>query len=405
VCGLPVLVRNLLVIERGGFRRVLLVVDPADRLAVETTLARHPRIGIAILWIEDAGDSLAPVAAALKKAWQDAVDVLCWPGEISCGRIIPAVATVAVPPDGAVIGGAGRDQPDARLILIGGNALAANSHLSAARLAETLLRDHRGVLAAPEPQLIAVTSPEDAARAEARLLQSLRKEADGAFAQYDRCVSLAITSWLVRFPVAPNHATLVAGLVGMASGVLASRGGYRWLLAGALCYLASNLIDGIDGEIARAKLLESWFGQWCDTLADDLTNLVFLVGTAAGSYRTWHANVYLVLGATTAFNLLVIAAVMYHQLITVAHSGDLNAFKSPWENENGAGRASSGVVGRVRFLLRRDAFAYMAVLAAVLGQAWILVWLSAVGTTVIWLAWATYTIAAPLFQRSRHTAS
>jgi phosphatidylglycerophosphate synthase len=396
VCGLPVLVRNLLVLERAGCRQALLLVDPSDTPAVKNVLGRHPRLRIGITWVEDAGGSLEPAAAAMATA---ATDLLYWPSETSCGRVAPAIATAEVPAGAAVVEDTGDDRLGAALILFGAGALADHDRLTATQLADELLREGRAVRLAPSPQLFAIASKEDVSEAETGLLRSLRKEEDGALARYDRAVSLAVSRRLLRYPVTPNHATVVAGLVGLASGVIASRGGYTWLLAGALCFLGSNIIDGIDGELARAKLLESRLGQWLDTVFDDATNLSYWVGTAIGCYRTWHAGTSLVLGAMTALAVFIVAAVSYHYLVTVAHSGDLNAVRWPWER--GERVAGSGFLGRVKFLLRRDTVAWAAVVAAGLGQSWLMLWLAAVGSTGIWVAWAGYTVLMPLFERRR----
>jgi phosphatidylglycerophosphate synthase len=390
VCGLPILVRNLLVLERAGFRQTLILVDPSDALAVKQATDRHPRLRIEIAWVEDTGDALAPVLAA---AGTKGAEVLYWPGETSCGRLAPAIASAPVRTGSMVIEDADSRQMGLALLLIGTAALSAGGQLSAMQLAEQLSRDGRVERLAPSGPLIAIESRDDLSRAEAALLQSLRKKEDGALAKYDRAISLAISSLVMRLPVHPNYATVVAGLIGWMSGVIASHGGYGWLLAGAIVYYASNIVDGIDGELARAKLLESRLGQWLDTLFDDSTNLAFWLGTAIGSYRTWHSSTSLALGLAIAVGIVIVAAVMYHYLVTVAHSGDLNAMVWPWES--GEPDTASGVLGRVKFLLRRDTVSGVSVVAAALGQSRVMLWLAAAGVSVLWIIWSAYTLAGP----------
>lgn len=403
VCGLPVLVRNLLLIERAGFRRALILADPIDRSLAVSALKGARRLAIECVWIDDAGDSLGPVLAAVPPG---GAEVLYWPGELSCGRFLPDLATADVHPDGALVEhvSAGAARPG--LILFGARALSAIRNDTAAQLVANLDRQGRVVVAPAAPQVVAVSSASEVSRAEAALLQSLRKDVDGISAKYNRHVSLAISARLMRFPVRPNHATAAAMLIGIASGLLAARGGYAWLLAGAVCYLVNNILDGIDGEIARAKLLESRCGQWFDTLSDDLTNMSFVVGLAIGSYRTWHANVYLTLGVVAGAGLVIIAAVQYHYLMTVAHCGDLNAFRSPWERDRPHGVSSElTAVDRVKQLLRRDTFAYVALVAALFGQARVAVWLATLGTMTIWVAWAVYVFVLDRDRRDDPSAS
>ena len=44
VCGLPILVRTLLILERAGCERAYLLVEPGHRVTVEGVLARHSRL-------------------------------------------------------------------------------------------------------------------------------------------------------------------------------------------------------------------------------------------------------------------------------------------------------------------------------------------------------------------------
>lgn len=388
VCGLPVLIRNLLLVERAGFRRALILSDPIDRSLTMSALEGAGRLAIECVWIDDAGDSLDPVLAVVPLG--DA-EVLYWPGELSCGRVLPNIATADVHPDWAVVEHERASATRPGLILFGARALSAVRGDTAAQWVASLDRQGRVVVAPAAPQVVPVGSAGEVSRAEAALRQSLRKDVDGLFATYERHVSLAISARLMRFPVSPNSVTAVATAIGIASGLLAAHGNYAWLLAGAVCFLVNNILDGIDGEIARAKLLESRFGQWFDTVSDDLANLSSVVGTAIGCYRTWHSGGYLALGAVAGAGLVIIAAVQYHYLITVAHSGDLNAFRSPWERDRPVGAPSRlPAADRVKQFLRRDTFAYVGLVAALFGQARIAVGLAAFGTSTILVAWAVY---------------
>lgn len=391
VCGLPVLLRTLLLFQRGGCANIALLVHPSDRPAVAMTLARHPRVGSAFLWIEDAGATLRPLVDALEPA---SGPVLYWPARVTCGLALPPLASGGSE-DETVIATGEDGLLDASVARVPVDRLAGLSDVTGAELVRHLSGGRLPARIESAPWLLAIQSADDVSRAEARLLASLRKDVDGPFAWYSRYASLAITRRLARFRVTPNQATLAAGFVGISAGALAAHGGYWWLLAGAVGYLASNVLDGVDGEIARVKLMSSRFGEWLDTVADDMANLSFTTGTAIGSYRTWHQDVYLVLGVVIAAGLLASASLMYRHLVTVVHSGDLNAVRWPWQREPAAahGRPVSWVQ-RLQFLVKRAAFGYMAVAAALAGQAWLSVWLAAFGANLPWVAWAGYTLVA-----------
>jgi CDP-L-myo-inositol myo-inositolphosphotransferase len=60
-------------------------------------------------------------------------------------------------------------------------------------------------------------------------------------------------------------------------GCLAS-GTSAGLMTGAILFQVASVIDGIDGEIARATFRESRLGATLDSLTDAATNLAFLLG-------------------------------------------------------------------------------------------------------------------------------
>jgi len=425
ICGLPVVVRSLLVLERQGFEHAVLLAHPNDSAALAAELGRHPRLRLKrVIW-EDGGELLAPAAQALAGLPGNAV-ALYWPATLSFGRLAPILPSLddgaelqVVAPD---LLGAENQPSKVRLLVISRLALQAHGALSALGL--MALQNERGrswrepapedltvLTVAREP--IEIVDARTARRAEAALLQSLRKDVDGVVARIDRNVSLAISRRLMALPVTPNQVTVMAGVLGVLCGLLVGHGGYQAMLLGALGFQLNSILDGVDGEIARAKLLESRAGQWFDTLADDLTNLAFMVGAAVGCYRTWGSTLYLVLGAVGAIGFLIATTLMYHYLVTRAHSGDLNDFALPWEEgANGKrelGRAAHGPVSRfiarIKWLARRDAYVFGSVLCALVGQLRIMVWLFAAGTTVTWVTIMTYRSLVPLRRRRAKQSS
>lgn len=373
VAGLPVLLRNLLLLQRHGFARAVLLCD-ASSTAAYTPLAGHRRLTMPVSVVDEkAGGPPVPNAGAL----------LYWPGEVSFGRFLPAALATPPPATGAVaIAGTG-------LVWASAGALEAGP-------VETLPAQLQGLAArggiaevACDREVVRVLTRADAAAAEGALLRSLRKPADGVVANYNRYVSLAISKWLLRLPVTPNHATIAAGIIGILCGVAAAQGGYWWMLLGALAFHFNAVIDGIDGEIARAKLLESRLGQWLDTVADDISNIAFVLGAGIGCYRTLGWSGYLVLGVIAGIGQILSSAVEYHYVITVAKSGDLNDFKVPWESRSpnqriGAARVRKGLIAKIDWIFRRDAFIGFASALALIGQLRLLMWGYAIGANIVW---------------------
>jgi phosphatidylglycerophosphate synthase len=389
VCGLPVLVRSLLVLERAGYQQAFLLVPSEYRARVRAELARHPRLRmpVAIVDVDNKmdADSLAPLMSALADAPAE-TQVLFWPATLSFGRRMPELGEL--PAGGILLGTDPESGRDSGLAVVGAAVLRMRSALSWSALAA----EGQVTRAPMSPAPVAVRDSAGARQAERALLFSLRKDADGVVAKFDRYVSLAISRWLMALPIKPNHVTLFAALVGVSCGLIVAHGGYAWMLCGALAFQFNSILDGVDGEIARAKLLESRTGQWMDTLSDDASNLSFILGVSVGSYRTSGSGVYLGLGAMAGFGFLMASALMYHYLITQAHSGDLNDFVMPWkqgvrERADSSGRTMNPVsraLARMQWMFRRDTYAFLCTLCGLVGQLRIMVWLFALGTTLAW---------------------
>jgi phosphatidylglycerophosphate synthase len=126
----------------------------------------------------------------------------------------------------------------------------------------------------------AVRQLESAGRA---ILRATAKPGDGIVSRWiNRPISRAISSALLRFSgVRPMHATCgtaalaIAMVIALLSG---TRSGQIW---GALLFQSASIVDGVDGEIARATFHSSRSGALIDSVIDALTNLAFILGLAA----------------------------------------------------------------------------------------------------------------------------
>jgi phosphatidylglycerophosphate synthase len=398
---LPVVVRTILVLERMGVERAYLLVEREHRAMVASALAGHPRLRIPFEIVASEGDSLASLVRVLAERSPDA-EVLVWPATLSLGRRAPEWR--AAPPRGMLIGHDAASGRDSGLMLTTVAVLRAHPDLSVPALAERLAKEGSLERVSLPEGAIVVVDRAAARLAERELLRSLRKSADGVVAKFDRYVSLAISRHLMALPIKPNNVTVVAALVGLSCGLLVAHGGYAWMLLGAVAFQLNSILDGVDGEIARAKLLESRSGQWLDTLSDDLSNLAFILGVSVGSYRTWGQPTYLALGAVAGVSFLISSAIMYHYLITRTQTGDLNDFVMPWNQGRAHGpdrseqptRAVSRLLARVQWVFRRDTYVFLCTLFGVAGQLRFMVWLFAVGTTASWMSILLYRALVPL---------
>lgn len=80
-----------------------------------------------------------------------------------------------------------------------------------------------------------------------------------------------------RIPVAPNTLTAVGLLFGLLSALMCAFGMFGAALA---FWLLNRLLDGIDGEVARAQNAQTDFGAYLDILADLLVYACIPLGIA-----------------------------------------------------------------------------------------------------------------------------
>lgn len=104
---------------------------------------------------------------------------------------------------------------------------------------------------------------------------------------------------LVRLGVTANQATVAGALLGAAAGAAISQG---WYAAGLGLILASRLLDGLDGAIARASRPTD-FGGYLDILAD----YVFYIAVPVGFGLADRANLPAALILVGAFNLTAVS--------------------------------------------------------------------------------------------------
>jgi phosphatidylglycerophosphate synthase len=140
------------------------------------------------------------------------------------------------------------------------------------------------------------------------ILRATGKAVDGPLTRlFERRISQAISGVLLPWPVSPNVATTVSLAIGLAGAGLLATVDARWRVLGAALFVFATIVDGVDGEIARAKLLESRFGKLFDTAVDIIVNASVFVGISVGVWRefggvaeVWWATLALVAGGALA---------------------------------------------------------------------------------------------------------
>jgi hypothetical protein len=123
-----------------------------------------------------------------------------------------------------------------------------------------------------------VDTPEALRHTEAVLFDRLGKPTDGVVSRhFNRKVSRRLSRLLVRTPLTPNHISLMTLGVSLLAAWCVAQPAYLWLAAGGLLFQLASIVDGCDGEVAKLKYLGSRSGEWIDTIADNISYVVFFL--------------------------------------------------------------------------------------------------------------------------------
>jgi phosphatidylglycerophosphate synthase len=118
---------------------------------------------------------------------------------------------------------------------------------------------------------------------ERRFLRGTGKSQDGFVSRYlNRPISRAITRLLLRLPATPNGWTCLIFPIPVVAACVLGQGTYWSFVWGLILFQIFSVLDGCDGEIARAKFMESERGRQLDDLFDMLSNILLVLGLGFG---------------------------------------------------------------------------------------------------------------------------
>ncbi|MBK9017275.1 MAG: CDP-alcohol phosphatidyltransferase family protein [Saprospiraceae bacterium] len=207
------------------------------------------------------------------------------------------------------------------------------------------------------------------------LIRSLIKPTDGWVSRnLNRPISTSISRVLAHTAITPNQFTIVTGLIGLSTAWFFAAGGYwNYLIGGTLFHLTS-VLDGVDGELARLKFKSSPFGQWLDTLVDNLSYLAALGGIITGIYLHGATDLVKWAGLLSVVFALLALGSLYFYLLRFKSGGTLLNVKYSFQEGNSTFDKILQVAGAFG---KRDLFALIFFILGIFGKmTWALIYIA-----------------------------
>jgi phosphatidylglycerophosphate synthase len=212
----------------------------------------------------------------------------------------------------------------------------------------------------------AVHSPAEKKAVKKALIRGLTKPTDGWVSKnLNRPISTSISRVLAYTPITPNQFTIVTGLVGVATGVFLAMGGYWNYLIGGFLFHFTSVLDGVDGELARLKFKSSPFGQWLDTVVDNLSYLAALGGMITGLVLHGASQAVQLAGILAVVFVVLALGSLYLYLLRFKAGGTLLNVK--YSFQDGGGWFNNMMQYAAAFG-KRDLFALIFFVLALFGQ-------------------------------------
>ena len=206
-----------------------------------------------------------------------------------------------------------------------------------------------------------------------RILLATAKPSDGVISRWtNRPISQRISAALLLIVpgIRPTHMTPVVAAVAVVMVLALLTGGATGLIWGGVLFQVASVLDGVDGELARATYRSSERGAALDTRVDMLTNIGYFVGVAVALTRLYGGHQAIVGGAAVLFALTITACLSKR----LDRPGSFDVVKLHYR-ERFPGGGQWLVTETLVLMTSRDFFAFAFGVVIVCGLGWAVTWL------------------------------
>ncbi len=205
---------------------------------------------------------------------------------------------------------------------------------------------HSAIKSAPDGSWKLLTTPAEIPACERALLRRNGKSQDGFVSRHlNRRVSRRVSRWLLKLPISPSLWSMLIFVLPIVACFAFVGGTYLGFVVGAAIFQLYSILDGCDGEIARAKFMQTEFGRRFDSLCDLVGNLMLAVSLGFGLAR--HAN------PLTSASWFYGTEGFVTAMLIITSEGIVFARRSRTE-KNGAGRWNGALYRRHHELVERS---------------------------------------------------
>ena len=215
-------------------------------------------------------------------------------------------------------------------------------------------------------------------------LLATQKATDGWVSRtFNRPISRACSRVALALGLSATAASIITLALGLVCAWVAGQPGYLAFVGTGVLFQLASVLDGVDGEIARATVTESERGARVDTVVDQLTYLTSFAGLTIGWVREGSGTT--VLWLTLAIGVALILTLLRAGRFVARHATNASFViidRSVRRAARDTGQATLRLAALLFTLLRRDLFAVLFLAVSLTGQRAAVPVLILVGTLV-----------------------
>ncbi len=393
VAGVPIIVRGVMTLAQAGFTHLTLIIAGTQREKIVNFLARYEDRKLPEIEIVEYDEPyrVSPEVVRRAASSMEGRALIINANLLFEKDLIETVRSVKARADEIVVCREGvHPLPIMEIPRSSWEGLAEFTSVKARSIESCLkhILENAPQAVAQKPAAVntfLVRRRRDRAVAEKFLTEAIRHSTGGPVAKYiNKRFSLPASILLSKMWASPNVITAINIVIGVFSGVFAADGHrYDVILLGAVLFQIASIVDGCDGEVAKLTFRSSKFGQYIDSLSDNLSLGSFMTGLIAGYWRSTHNPTAFYVGAVMIFCTAITLFWMIRFLKRNTQSASLVTFDKEYlQHLSGQPRWLLTFIRYGKYTLKKDVFSFAFLLFAAAGVLYWWLFIAAFGTAV-----------------------